>query len=442
MRFLGIGEYCDLGAMYLRMAKAGHEVKVYVKNPDYHDIYRGMLEFTPNWKNELEWIKSAGSNGIIIFESATHGALQDELRRQGFQVIGGSAYGDQLESDRDFGQQVMHEMGMHIAASQTFHSYEAALAFVYQNPRRYVFKNNGADTLRTKNYVGMMEDGSDMSALLALYKNQFKVSKPLTSLALQDFMLMEYITGIEIGVGAFFNGERFLSPACLDWEHKRFFTGDLGELTGEMGTVVTYRGAEVIFNQTLAQLAPRLKESGYCGYINLNMIANNKGLWPLEFTSRFGYPGFSICGALHQESWESIFKKMLSKSDVHLKTQAGFATGVVLTVPPFPYQYGYAELSKGSPILLDATLSAKEKELIDFSEVETLHGDLFASGMTGCIATAIGKGKTVKSACKQAYQIASKIIVPNVRYRLDIGKNLMEGDWNQLIDWGYISSTL
>lgn len=109
---------------------------------------------------------------------------------------------------------------------------------------------------------------------------------------------MEFISGIEIGVGAYFNGEHFLQPACLDWEHKHFFSGNLDELTGEMGAVVTYRGAEIIFQHELFHLERRLKESGYCGYIKLNMIANAQGLWPLEFTSRFGYPSYAFCAAL------------------------------------------------------------------------------------------------------------------------------------------------
>lgn len=433
MKFLGIGEYCDLGAMYMRLMQAGHEVKVYVENAEYHDIYAGMLTFTTDWQSELAWIRDAKHDGIILFESACKGNIQDTLRKDGYQVIGGSAFGDSLESNREFGQQIMQEMGLQVANTYPFTNYDTAIAFIRTSNKRYVYKSNGADCERTRNYVGMTEDGSDLITLLTHYRNQ--ADKTL----IVDFVLMDYISGIEIGVGAYFNGEQFLQPACLDWEHKNFFNGDLGELTGEMGTIVTYRGAELIFQRTLAQLETRLKESGYCGYINLNMIANAEGLWPLEFTSRFGYPGYAICAALQVEPWETLFRRLIKKSSLFIATHSGFAAGVVLNVPPFPYSEGYERLSKGMPIMFQPNITESDQQYLHFNEVAKQDSVLVTSGVTGNIATAVGMGETIENARQQVYALAAKVILPNMRYRQDIGENLMAGDLKQLKDWGYIT---
>jgi phosphoribosylamine--glycine ligase len=432
VRFLGIGEYCSLGDMYYRLLQAGHEVRVYIETPEARDIYGGMLQPTPHWYLELDWVRSAGESGVILFESAIKGEIQDRLRRDGYQVIGGSAFGDRLEGDRAFGQQVLRDLGLKTARSIRYNDFNDAIEFVRAAPARYVYKINGADSRRTRNYVGEMDDGADMIALLSLQQAQWRQADP------PDFVLMEHIKGIEVGVGAYFNGEYFLRPACLDWEHKRFFPGELGELTDEMGTVVTYRGAERIFDLTLRRMEPVLREQGYCGYINLNLIANEHGLWPLEFTSRFGYPGFAICEALHAEGWDDIFAKMLRRDSAEIRTRAGFATGVVLTVPPYPYALGYDALSKGMPVSFRGGLTPAESGNLHFAEVAWQHGRFVSSGMTGYIGVATGIGTTVEQACDRARALAHKVVVPNLRYRHDIGARVIERDLAGLKALGFV----
>ena len=49
-----------------------------------------------------------------------------------------------------------------------------------------------------------------------------------------------------------------------------------------------------LFNQTLLKMESKLAEEGYVGYIDVNCMVNGNGIYPLEFTSRFGYPTISI----------------------------------------------------------------------------------------------------------------------------------------------------
>ena len=433
MRFLGVGESNDLGAMYHGLARRGHDVKVFVEEEASRDVFGGMLEFTRDWRGELAWLRDAGDDGIVLFESAVKGRQQDALRHEGFQVIGGSALGDRLEADREFGQQVLRGIGLRTAASHRFTGYDAAIDFLRAGGGRYVLKFNGADSPRTRNYVGELQDSADMLALLAMYRDHSADGG-----GPPDFVLMEHLQGVEVGVGAYFNGRDFLQPACIDFEHKRFFAGELGELTGEMGTIVSYRDSRRLFDAVLAPLAPLLAGGGYCGYINVNLIANEAGLWPLEFTSRFGYPGFAICEALHQEPWERILRRMVRRDSLALATGDGFACGVVLTVPPFPYRHGYEELSKGEPICLRPGACDADRDALFWAEVAQVRGQLVTSGCTGYVGVATGTGAAVQQACEAAYRVARQVVVPNVRYRTDIGERVRLHDLDRLRQLGWL----
>lgn len=434
MRILGVGTSCDLADVYLRLAAAGHEVRVYIRDFDELGVMEGMLERVADHRAQLGWIREAGDDGVIVFETADHGAEQDALRREGFAVIGGSALGDRLEHDRAFGQEVLAGHGLRTLPTHRFERFQDGIDFIRARPSRYVFKLDGGALAPWRNYVGQAEDGSDVIALLLGQERRLAAVGEHRA----SFVLMPHVQGVETGIGAYFNGERFLRPACLDWEHKRFFPRELGELTGEMGTLVTYQGSERLFELTLARLAPVLREGGYVGYVNLNTIINQDGIWPLELTCRFGYPGSAILGALQTDGWAAVLRAMLDRRSTELATAPGYALGVVLTVPPFPYRYGYAEISKGLPILFHAELTDAELGRLSLCEVALRDGQLVTSGSIGCLMIATGTGATVRQAQAEAYALARRVIVPNLRYRTDIGDAFLASGEQALRALGYL----
>jgi phosphoribosylamine--glycine ligase len=254
------------------------------------------------------------------------------------------------------------------------------------------------------------------------------------------FILMDFLEGIEMGVGAYFDGDRFLTPACLDWEHKRFFAGDMGELTGEMGTVATFDRSGRFFEATLARVAPLLRQHGHVGYVNLNTIVNQKGVWPLEFTCRFGYPGFAVLDPIQQTPWGELFAIMARKSGVGFKAAPGFSLGVLLTTPPFPYSRKEVDEPVGLPVFLDEALGPEDRRHLHFGEIGLEGDQLMTSGLYGWTMVVTGTGGSVEAAKAAAYRRAKSVFIPNSRYRLDIGDRLIGGDYARVERLGLLGS--
>jgi len=248
---------------------------------------------------------------------------------------------------------------------------------------------------------------------------------------------MERIDGVEMGVGAYFDGEKFLGPACLDWEHKRFFPSDLGEPTGEMGTVVTYERSQYLFDRTLGLLEPLLRRNRHHGYVNLNTIVNGRGIWPLELTYRFGYPGFSVLTLLQQIPWSELLTAMCRPSNVKLPCGCGFCAGVVLTVP-----LSLREVAGWRDHWTTSFDSRRHRRARTVSppllrNCEVRYGPSDSRRLwlgDGCDR----EGSDIATAQKNANALARRVLIPNIRYRRDIGERLINGDFALVEAWGVL----
>lgn len=419
MRVLGIGARIDLGDLYLALLREGHEVRVHAADPAFAATFEGLVERVEDWRAALPWV---GRDGMVLFEKVGQGPVQDALRAEGYRVVGGSALGDRLEYDRAFGQQALRAAGLPIAPSFAFLDAAAAADWLRANPGRMVLKhfNNARAT-----FVGDHATGLDVL---------FQLGRAPPG----GVLLMPVIEGVEVGVGAYFDGTRFLDPACIDFEHKRFFNGEIGEMTGEMGTLLSYRGAGPLMRATLGRLEPLFAETGHVGYVNLNMIANEQGLWPLEFTCRFGNPGFAILAPLQAEGWGPIFHRMLEGTHTTHPTLPGWSAGVVLTIPPFPEERPGADPAADPPVLFHTP--PDDAAHYHYSDMRQQDGQLFAGRRTGYVMVVTGTGPTIPAAQSAALARARTVCVPDLRYRTDIGARVLGGELDRLRRLGWFDA--
>ncbi|MCX8197268.1 MAG: phosphoribosylamine--glycine ligase [Candidatus Micrarchaeota archaeon] len=423
LKFLFVSNEALIGDLAWQVKKEGHEVKYYIHEKEQKDVCDGFVEKCEDWKKEVDWAD------LIVFDDIGFGKEAEELRKQGKLVIGGSIYTDKLELDRQFGQKELESVGVSIIPQWNFTSFDDAAEFIRKNPERYVLKPSGlAQNEKELLFVGQEEDGRDILEMLQRYKKVWGKK-------IKEFQLQKYISGVEVAVGAFFNGKEFVGPINVNFEHKRMFPGDIGPSTGEMGTSMLFLQNSPIFNSTLAKMKEKLASSGYVGYIDVNCIVNSRGIYPLEFTSRFGYPHISIMMEGVLSEWGQFLYGLAKGEKPEFRTKRAFVVGVVIAVPPFPFRdpEAFRKYSEDASIIF----KKPNYEGIHLGDVKLDEGDWKLAGNSGYALVVTGSGTTMEEARKVAYNRVKNILIPNLFYRTDIGKRWVE-DRDKLTMWGYL----
>ena len=422
-KFLFISRWGEFLDIINTIKLEGNDVKLYIEDKASREIGYGFVTKVTHWEKHVEWAD------VIVFDYTGYGKIATELRAAGKLVIGGTEYTDRLELDRNFGQSELQKHKIKVIPSKEFTSFNEAIQYIEQHPNSYVLKPCGeTQELKQLLFVGSDDEGLDVIRVLKAYEKSWGNN-------FGNFQLQRKVKGVEISIAAFFNGNDFIYAINTTFEHKKLFPKELGVSTGEMGTSMFWTKDSPIFEATLLKFKDTLAKHHFIGHIDINCIVNGNGIYPLEFTSRFGYPQIFIQRAGINEPIGELFYKLATKQNFKLNVKKGFQVGAFIVVPPFPYN----DKKTFNLFSKDAVVVFKKngKEGVHPMHLKKINDQWLITGNTGIAVLVTGVGTTMKDAQKMMYNRISNVIINNGYYRTDIGDRWAE-DSDKLWSWGLL----
>ena len=402
----------------MRCMEHGHAVKLFIRpnNGQRDKTGDGLVEKVSDWEKWTQW-----ADLIVPTMNTVYLEKLEGLRSYGYPIFGPSKESARLEIERQFGMQTFKRFGIDVPPYKTFSTLDEAEAHCWKSDRRFVFKTMGSEEDKSLTHVA--KDPADMINTIRKWKKSGMRIKG-------QCMLQDLIEGVEFGVSAWTGKNGFLKPRGENFEYKKLMSDDYGPNTGEMGTVMWYTDKSKLSKQVLDPMEDYLVSIGHRGDIDINCIVDEKGkAWPLEFTSRLGWPAFWIMCSQHEEPVQWMLDAMNGKDT--LKTSYDVFTGLLMAQPRFPYKGTRDDEVTGIPVQGITNDNWSDIHLIGCMAgkgVEMVGGKLKEKDMivtTGeYVLCATGSGETVKQACKAAYETVDSVHVKNKIVRDDIGEDL------------------
>jgi phosphoribosylamine--glycine ligase len=436
MRILLIDASSSFLDYALRCIAAGHEVRLFqgpLKDGSKSPVAKGLVELVDDWRPSMKW-----ADIVLTSDNVKYIRELDAWRDRGFPLWAPTADVVAWELERGTGQRVLEDHGIQCLPSTTFSNYDHAIEHLRANPqKRYVSKPTG-DADKALSYVS--KGSRDLMFMLEHWKRSQKKKVP--------FLFQEFTPGIEMAVGGWVGRNGFLGHFLENFEFKKLMPGEIGVNTGEMGTCMRYCTAEEskLAREILLPLEAELIRQRYTGFIDVSVIVDERGQpWPLEFTSRMGWPLFQIQQVLHRDPVQWMADALEGRDT--FDPFPDVALGIVVAMPDFPYSHLTRKECRGFPLwgvteknrywLHPCEMQAgTAPELVGGKLVE--RPMLVTAGDYVCVVT--GAEPTISEAKDSAYAHLKEFELPNSPiYRNDIGCRL-EAQLPELQEMGYATA--
>jgi len=405
----------------LRAQDDGHDVKYWMptkggKPRPYGD---GLLTKPLEWESSMDW-----ADLVVLTGNNKYADALARYFGKGYPIFGANIKGAELELDRGKGQEILKRYGIKTIPYEVVASPEEGIALIKETGKAYAMKPWGGTEDCALTYVSREPDDGiftlDKWKREGLFKGQL--------------MMQEKIDGIEMGIAGWFGPGGWSAALEESFEHKKFLNDDLGANTGEMGTVIRHVKQSKLFDFILDPITDYLHSINYVGDCSVNCMIDPKGkIWPMEFTTRLGWPDFNIRQEVFKGDSVQWMKDLIDGKDT-LEVSSKIALGVVMAHGDFPHEHDGADVWSDFPIY---GITNENYTHLHFQQVKEGKGFLWSKGKLArptmmltagtYVMVVTGAGGTVEAAQKKAYDIAWEIKWPsNILFRTDIGKRLKD----------------
>ena len=344
--------------------------------------------------------------------------LADRLTELGIPVFGPTQAAAQIEASKTFALDLMRDAGVPCPEFHTFTDQISALAYLETHQDPVVVK---ADGLAGGKGVLLCRDSEQGAAAVKECMSERAFGEAGATVVLE-----EYLSGPEVSVFAFCDGENF-SPLVAACDYKRLEDGDHGPNTGGMGSFVAQPEMwspqlESEVEQTIMMPVLRaMAERGYPykGVLYAGLMLTETGPIVLEFNCRLGDPETQVVmPLLASDPLELMLACAQGNLDrVSVRWETKNYVGVVMVSGGYPgeYQTGFeiTGLDEEGPA----------GTIVFHAGTKLGAGGLACPPLTagGRILTVVGGGDDIEQARQRAYTRLEQINFQGARWRRDIG---------------------
>jgi phosphoribosylamine--glycine ligase len=332
-------------------------------------------------------------------------------------VIGPKKDGALLEGSKDFSKQFMQKHGVPTARYKAFTKKNLTEGFTFLETLEapYVLKADGLAAGKGVLILNSLEDAK--TELEEMVSNQ-KFGEASTTVVIEEFL-----KGIELSVFVLTDGKSYkILPSAKDY--KRIGEGDQGLNTGGMGAISPVPFADEAFLNKVEELVIKptiagLQKDGidYRGFIFIGLMNDNGDPSVVEYNVRMGDPETEVVLPRIESDLFDLFEGV-AHQNLHEKSFSitdKTATTVMLVSGGYPEAY------------------EKNKEITGFENVD--ESIVFHAGTTikdskvvtsgGRVMAITSLGNTIEEALEKSYKSIHKINFDKMKYRKDIGFDLI-----------------